>query len=196
MPLDDAPQPEVEELEKLKCLLDKKLDRLPDFARAACRRRHNGHGQAEIDDYVQAVYLGLFENDYQGLKSFLKWFKKQCGSECNLERAFESWLLQRTDWHIGHDLRRQRRTVNWEDAAIDPPSAEPNAEERLIAEAERHRRDAAIRQLSENDRTVFELRCQGLNIKQIAERTGRTPGATRKRLSDLKKKLRRIIEGE
>lgn len=189
MPLDDSFPSEVR---KRKKLLEGHQHFVPGFVDNILRKRKGRCGCAERDDYVHELYLDLVENDYEGLKSF----RLENLSEDDLEGAFKSWLYQRTVWHIGHDLRRQRRMVSWEGAAMDLPSGEPNAEERLMAEAERQMMDTAICQLRASDKTLLELRRQGLAMKEIAERTGRTPGAVRKRLSLLTKKLQNDCRAE
>ena len=168
--------PEVQKLEKF---LEPYWLLLPSLVDGIFRRyakRHYSH--MDVEDICQDIYVSLRKTDYQALRSF----RHEC--------KFETWLYQRAIWSIAHHWRKQKREVPLEEEALDLPSDEPGAEEKLIAESNHRAQFAAIQALPEEERRLIELRdCQGLNAKKIAELVGLQHQTVRKKLCDIRKKL-------
>src|SRR2546422_5733076 len=147
------------EAQKLERFLEPYLLLLPSLVdgifRRYAKRRYN---YMDVEDICQDIYVSLRKTDYQALRSF----RHEC--------KFETWLYQRAIWSVANHWRRQKREIPLEEEALDLPSDEPGAEEKLIAESNHWVQFAAIQALPEEERRLIELRYyQGLNAKRIAE---------------------------
>lgn len=87
-------------------------------------------------------------------------------------RRLSTWLFRVTHNRAVDLIRKESRMREQMQAMPDPGSAPPATEE-LIREEKRHRLDALIGRLSENQRTCLVLKFQeGKSYKEISEITG------------------------
>jgi RNA polymerase sigma-70 factor (ECF subfamily) len=137
--------------------------------------------RVDVDDVVQdaalRAFLSIHTFEWRGEKSFLRWL---CAIAENVVR----------------DLARARRVEELPlrrevPGAISSPSKGPRREERF------HRLLRAYEKLDPDHREVIRLaRLEGLTVKEISERMGRSSSAVRHLLLRALRELREFFGGE
>jgi len=133
----------------------------------------------EVQDIVQETFTQAF--------AMLEGFKWQKGD------SFRAWLYTIVDNVIRSLLRK--RTPKLLALTHDPPADNLTASHLLRREERFDRLEQALRTLSADQRQVLLLaRIEGLPIRIIAERIGRSQGAVKQLLSRGLKKLRATFD--
>ena len=146
-----------------------------------------------LERYVQARVLGAArgtcETEDVVEETTLRALQKLEHFEWRDERSFQRWLCAIAQRVILEHARRRRRLPG---QLGQEPAAPTLAASRLLRREERFRRlEGALDGLSDSHREViFLARIEGLKIREIAERLGRSPEAVKKLLSRGLEKLK------
>jgi RNA polymerase sigma-70 factor, ECF subfamily len=116
----------------------------------------------DAEEVIQEVFLCLFQH------------LQLCRSRANLR----GWLFR-----VAHNLSLKQRLANQavlqrtEAPMGEPADPAPGPEERMSVAERRHRLQAVVEALPENDRQCLRLRAEGLRYREIATVLGMSLGA-------------------
>ncbi len=182
MPGTDSQEP----ADEMKEMFESIRHYIPVVVRQACGNLKYPPEPMELDGLEQRVALSLIENDYHTLRSFAHHSEPQ------------TWLYTIAKRKVLERLREQKRMLNLEDVLLAAFTSQPDQEERLISEEEEKKREkillAALGKLTPHERKLFSLMRRGLKADEVAKEMGITKRSAYTEMSDLKKKLRGIIE--
>jgi RNA polymerase sigma-70 factor, ECF subfamily len=148
----------------------------------------------DANDLTQNTFFSVFRN--------LKTLRQ--------DDQFESWLFQIARHELYHQLEKQQAQkrkgipVSFENDSeaeseeIASPSArlsasDPNPQELLLEKESRQRVHAALQQLPEQMRRVAELRVNGLEYHEIAQRLGISINTVKSQLFQARERLRKRL---
>jgi len=147
-----------------------------------------------IDSRIQARLRRDLDPDDVLQETFLKAFQSLQSIEWQGEAAFLAWLRGIAENHIRSQARKFLRIEKVE-LRPELPASSPTPQKRLHRMERFDRLKDALDSLPADYRQAIVLaRIEGLPVRQIAERLGRTEGATMQLLSRALKRLRETIE--
>ncbi len=148
-------------------------------------------GRIEVDDVLQEAYLGAYKTidqfRWRGEASFYHW----------LRQIVEHVILNMSRYHFSSERRDASREVALEGGSRDGdpgriPAASEDSPSKALRRKERFDRlESALSSLSPDHREVIILaRIEGLPLKEIGRRMGRSPDAVSMLLLRALKSLR------
>ena len=106
---------------------------------------------------------------------------------------FAAWLF-RIAHNVVMDIRRRRLAAPLDAARLERrPDPDRTPEEVAVAQAERERLDAALAQLTAEQRAIIELPYAGWTGEQIADALGRSPNAVKQLRYRTLRRLRMLL---
>jgi RNA polymerase sigma factor (sigma-70 family) len=179
MPKTDSQKLANDDVEKLFYAI---LPHIPKVVGQVCASLNLHPGQMELDGYAQRIVVLLIDDDLKILRSF------------DHRSEPETWLYRIVWRHISHWLREQKRVVSLEALPPDFFIAQPNQEERIISKERTRVLLGAVGKLTEHDRKLFRLICQGLKTEKIAKEMGIKKRSVSREKVALIKRLQKIIK--
>ncbi len=147
-----------------------------------------------IDSRIQARLRRDLDPEDVLQETFLKAFRSLSSIEWQGEAAFLAWLRGIAENHIRSEARKHLR-VEKVDLEPELPASMPSPSKGLQRTERFDRLKGALDSLPPDYREAIVLaRIRGLPVRQIAERLGRTEGATMQLLSRALKRLREALE--
>lgn len=180
MPKSDSPVPVISEIEQL--FLDI-ISQIPPAARQACQSLNHHPNQMEFDGFVSRIVMLLLDNDFHTLRSFDNRSEPQ------------TWLFTIAKRLIMRRLKDQKRELPLEDLPPDSFTTQPDQEEKLISQENGKWLLVAVSELTEHERTLFDLILQGAKAQEIAKEMGIKKESVYPKKSALIKKLQKIANG-
>jgi RNA polymerase sigma-70 factor, ECF subfamily len=139
----------------------------------------------DADDVVQSVFRTFFRRAAAGL------YEVPPGDE--LWRLLLVLALHKVrDFAVHHRAQKRDVTRTW---GVTPQQADLAASDQVGYDALRMVIDELIVTLPEANRQIIELRIEGHEVKEIAERTGRSNRTVERTLQNFRTALRGLIDG-
>jgi RNA polymerase sigma factor (sigma-70 family) len=146
-------------------------------------RLHHRSPYDEVPDLCQQIVVLLMENDFHRLRSF---------DHLSSQRT---WLTAVVRNHVINYLQRQKPIVSLDEFPDDAISCPAMEEQKLIAQEQRDRLQAALRKLTRRELELFDL-CYvaELNTAEIAAKMSIKLQSVRRRKHSLVKKLQEFLQ--
>jgi RNA polymerase sigma-70 factor, ECF subfamily len=148
--------------------------------------RMTGNEQ-DAEDVVQETFLRAYRrlSDYEARASFSTW----------LYRIASNYALDLIRMRKRHEDRRERGSSEERDVLQSIPEASPGPDRIVYGSQVKDRVNAALDELSAQERTAFVLRhFEGLSIEEIGRTLGTGTNATKHSIFRAVQKLRRSLE--
>jgi RNA polymerase sigma-70 factor, ECF subfamily len=166
-------------------LFEEILSDIPLVVHRACHSLGHRPRRMEFEGIVQRVTLLLIDRDYYALRSFKR------------RSSIQTWLFTIVRRYLVRHIQRQNREMSLEDLPRSYLSAQPEQEQRLIAEEETKRLSAAVNKLTDREQKLFHLLCMdGLRASEIAKKMGIKLESVYSKRFALIVKVRRMIREE
>ena len=143
--------------------------------------------EEDAEDVVQETFLKAYReiNRYESRCSFSTWLYR-IASNCSLDLIRKRKIREH---------KRERGPDPDRDILLSVPAANPGPERALYSSQISEGVDAALEQLSSQERTAFVLRhFEGLSIEEIGTALGTGASATKHSIFRAVQKLRRTLE--
>lgn len=177
--------PEHDSLQSLASDAEELLAEILSVVCAACQKRRYYPDQSEIDGLVSRIAVKLLDKEARLLRSF----------EGRSERR--TWLFTIADRFVRRWIRSRKKMIGLNDA---PPLSfiiQPDQEERVFSREVREKLLEVFCKLTLREQKLLCLWwLQELSAEEIAKEMGIKKESVYKEKSDLKKKIRMMIEGE
>ncbi len=141
----------------------------------------------DADDVVQETFLRAYRqlSRYEARSSFSTW----------LHRIASNYALDLIRMRRRHQEKRERGSSEERDILQSMPEPAPGPDRILYSRQVKHQVDAALDQLSAQERAAFVLRhFEGLSIDEIGQALGTGANATKHSIFRAVQKLRRTLE--
>jgi RNA polymerase sigma-70 factor, ECF subfamily len=148
--------------------------------------RMTGNEQ-DAEDVVQETFLRAYRrlSDYEARASFSTW----------LYRIASNYALDLIRMRKRHEDKRERGSSEDHDVLQSIPEASPGPDRIVYGGQVKDRVNAALDELSAQERTAFVLRhFEGLSIEEIGQALGTGTNATKHSIFRAVQKLRRSLE--
>jgi len=148
--------------------------------------RMTGNEQ-DAEDVVQETFLRAYRrlSDYEARASFSTW----------LYRIASNYALDLIRMRKRHEDKRERGGSEGRDVLQSIPEASPGPDRVVYGSQVKDRVNAALDELSAQERTAFVLRhFEGLSIEEIGQTLGTGTNATKHSIFRAVQKLRRSLE--
>ena len=128
----------------------------------------------EAEDVLHEAFLAVLRERAQGI------------------RSFRSWIYEVTR-HLCLNRVRSRKRAEKAVTAVEPPTAEPAADEQLDARRRAVRLESAVARLPASLAEVYRLRASGMSYDEVAAVLGVPVGTVKSRMHEMVSRLKEEV---